>query len=105
MISLPFSANGQTYHLAIPIVGSLALGIFVIDYLTPLGIGIGSLYILVVVSTLTLESSLGTKIATIISIFLVFLGYWASSPPEPGYETAMLNRWISGFCILITGGI
>lgn len=104
MESLPFWANDQKYNLAIPIGGSLALGIFVIDYLTPLGVGIGSLYILVVVATLTLESSQSTKIATIASILLVFLGYWASSP-GPGYETAMLNRWISSFCILITGGI
>ncbi|MCA9421723.1 MAG: PAS domain S-box protein [Nitrospira sp.] len=82
----------------------LALGIFVADCLTPRGIGMGSLYILVVVATLPLKNPSATKIATIGSMLLVFLGYWVSSP-RLGYETAMLNRWISMICIMISAFI
>lgn len=79
----------------------LALGIFVADCLTPRGTGMGSLYILVVVTTLPLKNPSATKIATIGSILLLFLGYWVSSP-RPVYETAMLNPWISMIGMMIT---
>ncbi|MDR4495674.1 MAG: hypothetical protein R3B74_14925, partial [Nitrospirales bacterium] len=102
MESSPVSAESPRSALQIPIVGFLALGIFVADCLIPLGIGMGSLYIVVVVATLPLKNPWGPKIAMLGTMPLVFLGYWASVP-GPGYETAMINRWISILCIVITG--
>lgn len=80
----------------------LALGIFVADCLTPLGIGMGSLYILVVVATFPLNHPWTTKIAIIGAIFLIFLGYWGSIS-KLGYETAVINRSLSTLCVLVTG--
>ncbi len=80
----------------------LALGIFVADCLTPLGIGMGSLYILVVVATFPLNQPLTTKIAITGAILLIFLGYWGSIS-RLGQETAVINRSLSTLCVLITG--
>src|SRR5680860_738828 len=80
----------------------LALGIFVADCLTPLGIGMGSLYLLVVVATFPLNNPRTTKIAIISAIFLIFLGYWGSIS-RLGYETAIINRSLSTLCVLVTG--
>ncbi|MFZ1747018.1 MAG: hypothetical protein WAU17_13935, partial [Nitrospirales bacterium] len=56
----------------------LALGIFVADCLTPLGVGMGSLYILVVIATLPLQNLRTTKLAIIGAISFTVLGYWTS---------------------------
>ncbi|MEO8326813.1 MAG: ATP-binding protein [Nitrospirota bacterium] len=80
----------------------LALGIFVADCLTPLGLGMGSLYILIVVATFPLNNSWTTKIAITSAILLIFLGYWGSIS-KLGYETAIINRSLSTLCVLVTG--
>ncbi len=84
------------------LIAALALGIFVADCLTPLGIGMGSLYILVVVATLPLNNSWATKIAIMSAILLIFLGYWGSIS-KLGHETAIINRSLSTLCVLVTG--
>ncbi len=98
----PLVAEFQPGGLQLSIVGCLALGIFIADWLTPVGIGIGILYILVVLATSPLQNTIITKGATVTSIALVLFGYWIS-PPGPGQEIAFANRWLSIFCIVITG--
>ncbi|HNP61684.1 MAG TPA: PAS domain S-box protein, partial [Nitrospirales bacterium] len=105
--SLPMMAPTVTVEKRQPnlqkaLIVALALGIFVADYLTPLGLGMGSLYVLVVVATFPLNNSWTTKIATMSAVLLIFLGYWASIS-KPGYETAFINRALSTICVLVTG--
>ena len=84
------------------LIAGLALGIFVADCLTPLGVGMGSLYILVVIATLPLHNVLTTKLAIIGAISFTVLGYWTSIS-RVGYETAIINRSLSILCIVVTG--
>ncbi|WNM57966.1 sensor histidine kinase [Candidatus Nitrospira allomarina] len=89
-------------HLQKALIVGLALGIFVADCLTPLGVGMGSLYILVVVATFPLNHLWTTRIAIIGAMFLIILGYWGSIS-RLGYETAVINRSLSTLCVLVTG--
>jgi PAS domain S-box-containing protein len=98
----PLLAHPQRGSLQLSIIGFLALGIFIADWFTPVGIGIGILYISVVLATFPLQNILVTKGAIGTSIVLVLLGYWIS-PPGFGQEIAIINRWVSIFCIIITG--
>ncbi|WP_342350046.1 ATP-binding protein [uncultured Nitrospira sp.] len=82
----------------------LSLGIFVADCLTPLGIGMGSLYILIVVATLPVHNAMTTKLAIIGAILLIVLGYWTSIS-RVGSETAIINRSLSILCVVVTGFI
>ncbi len=97
----PIVAEPRPGSLQLSIIGCLALGIFIADWFTPVGIGIGILYIMVVWATSPLQNTLITKGATVTSIGLVLFGYWIS-PPGPGQEIAFANRWLSIFCIVIT---
>lgn len=97
-----FSAEKPQPNFKRAIIVGLALGIFVADCLTPLGIGMGSLYILVVVATLPLHHAMTTKLAIISSILLIVLGYWTSIS-KAGYEIAIINRSLSTLCVVVTG--
>ncbi|MDT3778161.1 ATP-binding protein [Nitrospira sp. MA-1] len=98
----PITVQKPQPNLQKALIGGLALGIFVADCLTPLGIGMGSLYILVVVATFPLNNPGATKIALIGAILLIFLGYWGSIS-RLEYERATLNRSLSTLCVLVTG--
>jgi PAS domain S-box-containing protein len=99
-----FVAELQRGNLKLPIIGCLALGIFVADWFTPVGIGMGTFYIVVVLATFPFHNALITKGTIVSSIILVLLGMWVS-PPGFGQEIAIINRWLSIFCIIITGFI
>ncbi len=90
----------STVHFAL--VALLTLGIFIADCLTPLGIGMGSLYILVVMATMPIQNPLSTKIAIAGATALIILGYYCSINRD-GYETAIFNRSISTLCVWVTG--
>lgn len=98
----PLLSENQRRNLQISIIGCLALGIFMADWITPPGIGVGNLYILVILATLPLNDPLVTKVAAFSSTVLVVFNFLASSPVFE-YEPPMINRGISIFCILITG--
>jgi PAS domain S-box-containing protein len=102
-IPLLLSEN-RRHNIQLLIIVCLSLGIFASDWIIPVGIGLGDLYIVVVLATLPLQNPLITKGAVLSSILLIFLGYWLS-PTGPGYEVSFINRWLSIFCVLITGFI
>ncbi|MGE0478800.1 MAG: ATP-binding protein [Nitrospirales bacterium] len=103
IMSIPiFTAENPQPNFQKALIVGMALGIFMADCLTPLGIGMGSLYILVVVATFPLNNAWTTKLAIISAILLIFLGYWGSVS-RLGYETAIINRSLSTLCVLVTG--
>lgn len=102
MTSVSLPDNDQVDTLPIAFIGSLAFTIYIADCLTPLGIGMGSLYILVVVATLPLHNPRTTKLAMASAIFLIILGYWTSIS-RVGQETALINRSLSSLCVVVTG--
>ncbi len=102
-IPLLFSKN-RRHNFQFSGIVCLSLGIFAFDCFIPVGIGIGNLYILVILATLRLQTPLMTKGAVLSSILLILLGYWLS-PTGPGHEVAIITRWLSIFCVVITGFI
>lgn len=96
------SVEKPSRNFQILFLGCLASVIFISDCLTPLGHGMSSLYILVVIATLPLKHSMSTRIAMVGATVLILLGYWCSSS-RVGYETALINRSISTLCVWVTG--
>ena len=102
-IPLLFFEN-RRHNFQFSFIVCLSLGIFASDWIIPVEIGLGNLYILVILATLPLQKPLITKGVVLSSILLILLGYWLS-PTGPGHEIAIINRWLSIFCVVITGFI
>lgn len=83
------------------LIGSYSLIILLLDYIAPLGLAVGTLYIIVILATsFLLESKKNLYLITFCCCFFIVLGYFIS-PSTTGLLEAVINRGISLFIVLI----
>lgn len=82
--------------------GVVSLIILLIDFVTPLGIANGILYVVVVLISLRSPDKHFTIIIAFISSLLVGVGYWGSPPSEIPMYQVFANRFLALFVIWLT---
>ena len=82
--------------------GVVSLIILLIDFVTPLGIANGTLYVIVVLISLRSPDKNLTIFIACISSLLVVIGYWGSLPSEIPMYQVYANRFLSLFVIWLT---
>lgn len=94
------STNNKTSYRLIAASAMLGLGFFYFDIQTPLGIAGGVPYIALVALSIWSPQRIFTKIVTVISTILIFLGFILS--PEGDFQVSLLNRFLALAALWVT---
>lgn len=79
----------------------LMFGVFFVDWVTPLGMAVGALYVLPILATLGAQHLGMSRVVAVLAAAFVVLGYWVS--PEGGdLGKVFLNRIISIVAVWVT---